>query len=211
MSENTQLELWPQEGETLWVSQSKVELIRIDDDPEAHIGEQAAECYDSKTDRESCIRRAGHCVDSGHLATLRFASASFRISGISRTCSHQLVRVAHAGILQKSQRYVKESAITYIDPPELLKMPPEIREEWLELQKRAEHLYLTLTEQKLMKKEDARYILPQGCETSLRIIMNFQGWKDFLGNRTSNHAQWEIRHVAKSIQSILREHAPHIF
>lgn len=79
----------------------KVELVFITPDPEAHIGAQAAECYDSKTDRDSCLRRAGHCLNSGHLATLRFAYATFHIAGISRACSHQMVRVAHAGILQR--------------------------------------------------------------------------------------------------------------
>lgn len=206
-----QMEMWPTEGKQLWAPKSKVELIRIDKDPEAFIGEQASECYDSKTDPDSCVKRAAHCVHSGHLATLRFASASFRISGISRVCSHQLVRVAHAGILQRSQRYVKETCIEYIDPPSLQDIPPDLQRDWEQIQKDAERLYLEVVNRGLMKKEDARYILPQGCTTSLRIVGNFQMWLDLLGNRTSNHAQWEVRQVAQTIKGILREHAPHIF
>ena len=105
----------------------KVELIYCTPDPEAHIGEQASECYDSKTGREACIKRAAHCVDSGHLATLRFAYATVRISGISRVCSHQLVRVAHAGILQRSQRYVAETSVEYINPPAYDALPENVR------------------------------------------------------------------------------------
>ena len=188
-----------------------VELIYCTPDPEAHIGEQASECYDSKTGREACIKRAAHCVDSGHLATLRFAYATVRISGISRVCSHQLVRVAHAGILQRSQRYVAETSVEYINPPAYDALPENVRNAWDTLQTDAEYLYLGLIGAKLMKKEDARYILPQGCSTSLRITGNFQMWLDLLGNRTTKHAQWEVRDVAVEIQRLLAEQAPGIF
>lgn len=188
-----------------------VELTYCTPDAEAHIGQQAAECYDSKTDRESCIKRAAHCVDSGHLATLRFAYATVRITGISRVCSHQIVRVAHAGILQRSQRYVKESAVEYVDPPALAGVPEFDRAEWFKIQDDAEALYLHLVDRKLMKKEDARYILPQGCTTSLRMTGNFQMWLDLLGNRTEKSAQWEVRAVACEIQRLLAEKAPGIF
>jgi len=189
----------------------KVELIRIDPDAEAFIGEQASECYDSKTDRESCIKRAGHCIDSGHLATLRFAHATVRVSGISRVCSHQLVRVSHAGILQRSQRYVKETAVEYVDPPALVSAPGWATEDWRRVQREAEDLYLRLVNHGLMKKEDARYILPQGCTTSLRMCLNFQGWRDLLANRRDKAAQWEVRDVANEIHRLLNEQAPRVF
>lgn len=189
----------------------KVELIFISPDPEAHIGEQAAECYDSKTDRESCVKRAAHCVSSGHLATLRFAFATVRITGISRVCSHQLVRVAHAGILQRSQRYVKETSVEYVNPPAYYELPTHLRMHWDEIQSDAEDMYLHLVDQKIMKKEDARYILPQSCTTSLRMTGNFQMWLDLLANRTDKAAQWEVREVGLEIQRLLAEHAPGIF
>lgn len=177
----------------------KVTLLDNTQDPEAIIGKMAAICYDSKTDRESCIKRTAHCRDSGHLATLRFAYATFSISGISRVCSHQLVRVAHAGILQRSQRYVKETSVEYIDPPALANMPTHNQTRWKNIQSAAEGLYLDLVDSGDMKKEDARYILPQGCSTELNLCLNFQGWKDIIGNRTAKHAQWEIRDVFTEI------------
>ncbi len=189
----------------------KVELIYISPDPEAHIGEQAAECYDSNTERSACIRRAAHCVNSGHLATLRFACATFRISGISRICSHQIVRVAHAGILQRSQRYVKESAVEYVVPEAFLSLDVDDQREWAAINDAASRLYLRLVDTGAMKKEDARYILPQGCTTSLRMTGNFQMWLDLLGNRRTKHAQWEVRDVANEIYRLLGQHAPAIF
>ena len=188
----------------------KVELKFITPDPEAYIGEAAAECYDSSTEREACLRRAEHCMSVSHLATLRFAYADFHISGISRVASHQLVRVAHAGILQRSQRYVKETVVKYVDPPALFDMPNLLQELWRRTQEDAEEIYLQAIKFG-MKKEDARYILPQGCTTSLRVCGNFQMWHDLLGNRAAKKAQWEVRDVAHEILRQLNEHAPRIF
>lgn len=189
----------------------QVELKFITPDAEAHIGEAAAECYDSSTEREACLRRAAHCMSVNHLATLRFAYADFHISGISRVASHQLVRVAHAGILQRSQRYVKETVVEYVNPPAFEALPFELQIAWQDLQQEAEDLYLYLIDSGQMKKEDARYILPQGCTTSLRICGNFQMWHDLLANRTSKKAQWEVRAVAEEILRQLHQHAPRVF
>ena len=178
--------------------------------PEYTVGENAAICYDSRTDEESCLRRAENCKNQGHMATMRFAYATFNIAGISRVCSHQLVRVAHAGILQRSQRYVKETAVEYVNPFALDDLPQHLRAAWYRNQSDAELIYLQAIENG-MRKEDARYILPQGCQTELNICMNFQGWKDFLHNRTDKHAQWEIRAVALEIQSYLNSIAPRLF
>jgi thymidylate synthase (FAD) len=188
----------------------KVELKFITPDAEAYIGEAAAQCYDSSTEREACIRRAAHCMSVSHLATLRFAHADFEISDISRVASHQLVRVAHAGILQRSQRYVKETRVEYVDPPSLADMPPYLQHFWKTTQHDAEAIYLRAIEYG-MKKEDARYILPQGCTTSLRICGNFQMWHDILANRTAKKSQWEVRDVAQEILRQLNQHAPHVF
>lgn len=188
----------------------KVELKFITPDAEAYIGEAAAECYDSSTERDACLRRAAHCMSVSHLATLRFAVADFHISGISRVASHQLVRVAHAGILQRSQRYVAESRVEYIDPPALAEMPGWLRHAWDKNNAEAEAIYLAAIEAG-MKKEDARYKLPQACTTSLRICGNFQMWHDLLGNRASKKAQWEIRDVAQEILRQLNQHAPRVF
>lgn len=178
---------------------------------EEHIGRMAAICYDADISAEACVRRAIKCKDSGHLATMRFAFATISVEGISRVCSHQLVRMAHAGILQRSQRYVKESKVDFIDPPALLDCPEWYRHAWAKVQADAEALYLAAVDQKFLKKEDARYILPQGCATGVNLCLNFQGWQDYLRNRDDKHAQWEIRNVASEIRNLLIGIAPGIF
>lgn len=189
----------------------KVTLLDYTQDPEYKIGLYSAECYDSKTDRESCIRRTKHCKDSGHLATLRFAYATFRVSGISRVCSHQLVRHAHLSYLQRSQRYVAEKSITFIDPPAINAMTHDQKLRWAMVQDLSEELYLELIDKKTLKKEDARFILPQGCDTSITVTGNFQAWLDFVKLRSDKHAQHEIQSVAIEIRKQLAEVAPNIF
>lgn len=189
----------------------KVTLLDSTINPECKIGAMAAICYDSDLSDGACLRRAKKCKDSGHLATLRFAYATFNVQGISRVCSHQIVRMAHAGILQRSQRYVKESRVEFIDPPALANCPEWFRNDWANVQSYAEGLYLSAINNGWLKKEDARYILPQGCETQLNLCLNFQGWRDFIKNRYDKHAQWEVRSVAQEIKRQLGEIAPNIF
>lgn len=189
----------------------KIELLDYTEDAEYKIGLMAAECYDSNKEREACLRRAKACKDSGHLATLRFAYATFRVSDISRVCSHQLVRHAHLSYLQRSQRYVKEEGIVYCDPASVNTLPQNLEAWWKTLQDSSEELYLRLVNDKIMKKEDARFILPQGCSTSLTVTGNFQAWLDFINLRADKHAQAEIRNVAIEVRRQLNGIAPNVF
>ena len=178
--------------------------------PVEHIGRMASICYDSNREPEACIKRASKCKDSGHLATMRFAFATFNVSGISRICSHQIVRMAHAGILQRSQRYVKETGIQFVRPPSLRNMPDRLRLAWSALETASRAVYESLLEAG-MKKEDARFALLAGSETELNLCLNFQAWQDFLHNRTGKHAQWEVRAVALEIERQLNALAPELF
>jgi thymidylate synthase (FAD) len=178
--------------------------------PVEHIGRMASICYDSNQDPDACIRRASKCKDSGHLATMRFAFATFNVSGISRICSHQIVRMAHAGILQRSQRYVKETGIQFIRPPSLAALPQHVQDDWHALEVRSSNVY-ELALKHGMKKEDARFALLAGSETELNLCLNFQAWQDFLHNRTGKHAQWEVRAVALEIERQLHGIAPELF
>lgn len=188
----------------------KVTLLDHTQDPVNKIGQMASVCYDAKTDRESNLKRASHCKDKGHLMTLRFAYATVNISGISRICSHQLVRIAHAGILQESQRYVEQSNIEFILPPSLGDAPSLLQDRWVAHLQQGEQIYNDAIKAG-MKKEDSRFILSHSCTTQLNLCMNFQAWRDMLRNRTAKAAQWEIREVAIGIERLLQGIAPEIF
>lgn len=175
-----------------------VELLDITPNALEKIGQYAGICYNSSMDSNSCVRRAISCKDKGHLATLRFASAVFRVSGISRVCSHQFVRSKHLDFLQRSQRYCKESNANYV-VPNLNKEQEEAYYIAIQTAKRTYDNLLSLG----MKKEDARFVLPEATTTELIVVGNFQAWLDFIALRADTHAQWEIRNVAKTINNIL--------
>lgn len=175
-----------------------VELLDITPNALEKIGQYAGICYNSSMDSNSCVRRAISCKDKGHLATLRFASAVFHVSGISRVCSHQFVRSKHLDFLQRSQRYCKEVNADYV-VPNLNKEQEEVYYTAIQSAKRTYENLLSLG----MKKEDARFVLPEATTTELIVVGNFQAWLDFIALRADTHAQWEIRDVAKTINNIL--------
>jgi thymidylate synthase (FAD) len=185
-----------------------VTLVQSTPTPEEHIGLLAGICYGkTESSPEQCIKRAEHCVTKGHLSTLRFAHATFLVEGISRICSHQFVRSKHLDFLQRSQRYCNEGEVKIV-------IPSSIKGEHKTI---VETVYAELTQvykdliAEGVKKEDARFILPQGTTTELLVVGNFQAWYDFIKLRSGKEAQWEIRAVAHEINHQLHGIAPNIF
>jgi thymidylate synthase (FAD) len=188
----------------------KVTLVQSTPNPEEHIGLLAGICYGKTGEQspEQCIKRAEHCVTKGHLSTLRFAHATFLVEDISRICSHQFVRSKHLDFLQRSQRYCNEGEVESVMPDSIMSSIYHI-DAW-EIQNHAKWLYDKLIADGF-KKEDARFILPQGTTTELLVVGNFQAWYDFIKLRSGKEAQWEIRAVAHEINRQLHGIAPNIF
>ena len=188
----------------------KVTLVQSTPNPEEHIGLLAGICYGKTGEQspEQCIKRAEHCVTKGHLSTLRFAHATFLVGDISRICSHQFVRSKHLDFLQRSQRYCNEGEVESVMPDSIMSSIYHI-DAW-EIQNHAKWLYDKLIADGF-KKEDARFILPQGTTTELLVVGNFQAWYDFIKLRSGKEAQWEIRAVAHEINRQLHGIAPNIF
>jgi len=183
----------------------KVELKYVTPDAAYHIGSMAGICYGSSPDRDKSIRRAKKCLDDGHLATLRFATATFHVSGISRVCSHQFVRSKHLDFLQKSQRYCKETD-AYMEIPESMVEFDGVYIHYEQSLKLYNHLLANG-----VRKEDARFVLPEATHTELLVTGNFQAWRDFIALRATKYAQWEIRQVAIEINNLLAESVPELF
>ena len=176
----------------------KVNLLRPEtlDGALEFIGHCAGICYNSSLEPNACIKRAVSCKDKGHLATLRFAHATFHITGISRACSHQFVRSKHLDFLQRSQRYCKEDEASFVYPGTT--SDTLISSAYQSAMARYKELL-----EAGVKKEDARFVLPEGTQTELIVTGNLQAWLDFIKLRADKHAQWEIRAVAKEINNQL--------
>jgi len=144
----------------------------------------------------------------GHTSVIEHASFTFSISGISRACSHQLVRHRIASYSQQSQRYVKPSE-GFVVPPRIAenKEANRIFEEALQ---KCSEAYQRLTELGI-PKEDARYIMPNATETNIIVTMNARSLINFFSLRLEKDAQWEIRAIAKKMLEEAHRVAPAIF
>ena len=156
-------------------------------------------------------------LESGHDSPVEHVSFTFAVDGISRACSHQLVRHRLASYSQQSQRYCGEGEdVDYVIPPAIAKIP-EAKERFESFLREAGAAYADLqrilTEHGRAAKanEDARFVLPNAAETKIVLTMNCRSLLHFFNLRCCTRAQWEIRAMAMRMLDICREVLPPIF
>lgn len=136
-------------------------------------------------------------------------SFTFIIEGISRTCSHQLVRHRVASYSQQSQRYVEvKNLCKHVVVPKSVE--EKSRGMFMEHISAAAKIYETLVGLGI-SKEDARFVLPNATETNLILTMDGGELFHFFGLRCCNRAQWEIKSLADLMLSKVREVEPKLF
>jgi len=140
---------------------------------------------------------------------LEHASFTFSVSGISRACSHQLVRHRIASYTQQSQRYVKfkREEIEYVTPPGLNEAQKKKFREIMNLLADSYQEFLA----EGVPAEDARYILPNAAQTKIIVTMNARELMHFFNMRLCTRAQWEIRQLAREMLAEARKACPEIF
>ncbi len=207
-------------------SKLKVMLLKHTPDPEATVAMAAKLCYSpshiealketiAAKDQKKFVEKL---MEMGHMSPIEHASFTFAVEGISRACSHQLVRHRLASYSQQSQRYVSEqSGFDYVLPPSIKKDYELARyfEEFMgKAQEAYNHVVERLKEQGLKDEEanqDARFILPNACETKIILTMNARELIHFFRQRCCNRAQWEIRAMAIEMLKRVKRIAPTIF
>jgi len=197
----------------------KVTLLSHTADPEQNVVAAIRQCYSSvgaselkkKTSKEVKERLINQVVESGHTSTVEHASFTFAIEGISRACSHQLVRHRMASFSQQSQRYVDLSKVDlmYIVPP-MIKANKDFSKKYKKVMEMIEEEYKDLIK-KGVKPEDARFILPNACQTKIVVTMNARSLLNFFRERCCVRAQWEIRILANEMLKKAKKVAPKIF
>jgi thymidylate synthase (FAD) len=207
-------------------SQLKVILLRHTPDPEGTVAMAAKLCYSNSEIEELRDRIAEkdqrkfveRLMEMGHLSPIEHASFTFAVQGISRACSHQLVRHRLASYSQQSQRYVSEGAgFDYVIPPSI-KKDRELARFFEKFMSQAQEAYNHIAE-KLNNKglrgeaanQDARFVLPNAAETKIIITMNARELLHFFGQRCCNRAQWEIRAMAIAMLKLIKGTAPTLF
>ncbi|MEO2068109.1 MAG: FAD-dependent thymidylate synthase [Desulfurobacteriaceae bacterium] len=141
-------------------------------------------------------------------AFLRHSYFTFLIEGISRACSHQLVRHRPASYSQQSQRYVAMKNFPYVVPDSIKGKKEE--DKYHKLMETIGSFYEELVSKEI-PREDARFVLPNACTTRILFTMNGEELVHFLRLRTCNRAQWEIRKMAILMLKILRKEVPSVF
>lgn len=220
---------------------AKVTLIAYTPNPEKTVAAAAKLCYspahidhimDGLSD-ETISSFVNMLAEIGHESPIEHASFTFGIEGVSRSLLAQITRHRIASYSVQSQRYVSEQNFEFVIPPEIEKIP-EAKEEFLiamqECQQHYEKLTMILKEkhkasllkegkqEKVAEKaaekmaiEDARFVLPNACDTKMICTFNARSLLNFFSHRCCNRAQWEIREIAIQMLLLVKEVAPHLF
>jgi len=207
-------------------SKLNVILLRYTTDPEEIVAQAARLCYSPASvddlkkqvktkDLASFIEKL---TDMRHLSPVEHVTFTFGIEGISRACSHQIVRHRLASYSQQSQRYVghlskKSGGFNFIVPPSIEKIG---KKQWFiekmeTIQKWYDELVEMLGNKGEIAFEDARFLLPNAAETKIIITMNARELLHFFRVRCCNRAQWEIRAMAIEMLRLVKQVSPHIF
>lgn len=152
---------------------------------------------------------------SGHDSILEHASFTFTVQGVSRALLAQLTRHRIASFSVQSQRYVSlAEGFGYIVPPRIAALGPQARAEF-EGQMAQMQAWYAAWQEKLGAgegaNEDARFVLPNACETHITFTMNARELLHFFSLRCCTRAQWEIRALAAQMLRLCKAAAPVIF
>ncbi len=219
----------------------KVQLIAHTPDPERVVAAAAKLCYSSSPATDIMDNLSEEKIEKfldmlsglGHDSPTEHVTFTFAIEGVSRSLLAQITRHRIASYSVKSQRYVSESMFEYILPPEIESVP-EAKEIFVKAMEKDMEDYNRLTDI-LTKKhynemlasgmdekaasnaakkkaiEDARFVLPNACETKMVVTMNVRSLKNFFNHRSCERAQWEIRALSDEMLRLVKNVAPNLF
>ncbi len=169
-----------------------------------------------------------HIIDVGHFSVLEHATVSFYITGVSRSCTHELIRHRHFSYSQLSQRYVPEHDSQVVLPPGM-EDDPELQEIFTAAADASRATYAELLARLEAKfkgdepgdrlgairrkqaRQAARAVLPNATETRIVVTGNYRAWRHFVAMRASEQADVEIRRLAIACLRQLVDVAPQVF
>lgn len=219
----------------------KVSIIQHTPEPEKLIAAAAKLCYSESgcenimgdLDEEKTKSFVRMLAELGHESPIEHVSFTFAIEGVSRSLLAQITRHRHASFSVQSQRYVKQNNFVYITPPAISSDETindiyvktmndafasyNLIADMLEQKYRYEFLESGMTEKQAHSKaekkaiEDARFVLPNACETKMVMSMNARSLYNFFALRCCNRAQWEIRELATEMYKLCYAIAPTLF
>ena len=211
-------------AEIIKVGNMQITLISHTEHPEITCAKAAWLCTHSEARTKFGHGDACEFVERvlgyGHYSIARHATFTLRVEGISRACSHQLVRHTMLDYSQQSQRYVAADTADFGYKPgydELCYYPESIRNATPAIQQHY-HRGLKVAHQEYaaliscgIAPEDARYLLPNAEFTKITITGNGQAWREYLTTRLCKTTQTEHRFMAEGIHKLLVNKFPALF
>jgi thymidylate synthase (FAD) len=167
----------------------------------------------------------GNILQVKHGSVLEHAVWTLLIEGVSRSLTHELIRHrAGFGFSQLSQRYVDESNIGFVLPPEI-EEGTRAYEIWVQACEQSLDGYRALLEEmsvqvgddgpatmrKKRARQVARALLPNCAETKIVVTGNARAWRHVMEMRGSGSADVEIRRLVNYVLRILHQESAHIF
>ena len=161
----------------------------------------------------------------GHGSVLEHAVYVLLIEGISRSCSHELVRHrAGFGYSQLSQRYVDESHAAFVLPPAMLG-DAALEAAWERQVAEAQAAYVRAVEglmqryewmtdkvhRRKVAREAARSVLPNATEVKIVVSANARAWRTMLELRCGEGAELEIRRLGLACLRLLQRETGSLF
>ncbi|MDD3202991.1 MAG: FAD-dependent thymidylate synthase [Pygmaiobacter massiliensis] len=219
----------------------KVQLIAHTPEPEKIVAAAAKLCYSQVgveelmqgLTPEKTAEFVQMLASLGHESPTEHVSFTFAIEGVSRSLLAQITRHRIASYSVQSQRYVRLNEFDYVTPPEIAEneeaqaaydeMMAQQAESYRKLAailkgKHKNELMAAGEDEKAatrkaekMAIEDARFVLPNACDTKMVVTMNARSLNNFFAHRCCNRAQWEIRALADEMLRLVCEVSPALF
>lgn len=127
----------------------------------------------------------------------------FEVSGVSRACTHQLVRSRRAAFHQQSMRasfYGNQPEVRI--PESIWRLPDEVRSAWIEALMACHKAYQMACEADV-SYQDARYVLPEGTTNYILLEYPLREFIAVYAYRGCSMFQWEIVSVMRAARQIL--------
>lgn len=196
----------------------KVKLLAYTPEPEKVIATAARICYSNKADIETIaedftdeeiLSFVEQLISTGHKSVLEHSSFTFGIEGISRSCSHEIVRHRLASYSQRSQRYCAEGECDFVYPAGYC--ISDTAEETFEASlANSKQDYKDLISEGV-PKETARYVLPNATMTRMIVTMNARELLHFFALRSCSRALPEMQELANLMIAEAKAAAPVLF
>jgi thymidylate synthase (FAD) len=195
----------------------KVKLLTHTPDADKLVAAAAKLCY-AKADVDTLLDNLtaekvedfiNRLADLSHESPIEHASYTFAVEGVSRALLAQLTRHRIASYSVQSQRYVDKGEFDYIVPPSIA-ANPETAEMFNKCMAMLDTYYSYFTAAGI-PNEDARFVLPNACDTRIIFTMNARSLLNFFKLRCCHRAQWEIRAMADEMLKLCRKVSPVLF